>query len=584
MAQLMAQVSPVDTVEQDTSGGGKVTIIIADEAYYIEEDDRTIQKLKAVIQQVELQQGNTFMYCDSATIIDNNVTAMGNVIIQQGDSVSVFSDSLYYEANTRIADLFGNVALQKGNQKLFTDQLRYHVKDRIASYYNWARINNDTTFLTSKRGFFYLKRNEAFFKDSVMVKEENFLLLSDTLQYNTKTSVATFLGPTRIKQDSADIYCEDGFYNSRTKTAQFSENAQYEKGDQKATGNLITYDGEKKVVEIQGKAYFAEGEKKARADTIRYEENIEVTSLTGNALFIDGEKEVEGPSIRYDKVKDAFSTTGRSMISDPPKLLEADTIDYLSDAGYARGNVVWRDTAEQITVWCGRANYFEADDYLKAFDERPLMMSIMEEDTMFMRSDTLVSALDTLSADSARIMLAYHRVRMFKRDLQATCDSMVYSSSDSIFILYDDPLLWSDTTQFSGDTVKMELRDGTINRVLINNNGFINNTTDELLFNQVKGRQVVAYFFEKQLERMHVSGNAEAVYYLQDEEDAYIGVNKTACSEMMMYFGDNKVEKITFYQRPSGKFIPAEDANHEALKLQGFRWEKNSRPKGVDDL
>ena len=232
VVELSAQTIAVDTLGKDTTQKDKVTIIIADEAYYIEEADRTIQKLIAVIQQVELQQGNTFMYCDSAIIIDNDVIAMGNVIIQQGDSVSVFSDSLYYNAETRIADLFGDVAMQKGNQKLFTEQLRYHVKDKVASYYDWARINTDSTFLTSKRGFFYLKRNEAFFKDSVMVREDNFLLLSDTLQYNTKKRIATFLGPTRIQQDSADIYCESGFYNSRTKTAEFRQNAQYEKGDQ----------------------------------------------------------------------------------------------------------------------------------------------------------------------------------------------------------------------------------------------------------------------------------------------------------------------------------------------------------------
>ncbi|NJK82585.1 MAG: hypothetical protein HC912_01010 [Saprospiraceae bacterium] len=148
-----------------------------------------------------------------------------------------------------------------------------------------------------------------------------------------------------------------------------------------------------------------------------------------------------------------------------------------------------------------------------------------------------------IKIDSARILVAYPDVRIFKSDLQAICDSLTYSTRDSIFRFFENPLIWSDTSQFSADTIRLVLKDEKIDRIFLLDESFIINSPDEKYFNQIKGKNIVATFAESELRKMQVEGNAESVYYAIDATQAYVGVNKAICSEMLLYFGNNKIEK-----------------------------------------
>lgn len=549
---------------------------------------KTFQKL---IGNVELHQDSVFMYCDSALIEDDiRVLAQGNVIIQQGDSLSVFSDSLNYDGIQRIADLYGDVILVTAEQKLFTNHLTYNLRTKTATYFEGATIVNGETQLTSKRGYYYVDRNEAYFKDSVVVVDSLFGLRSDTLLYNTSTDVVTFLGPTVISTDSSRVYCEAGFYDTQNNLAEFKKNAQYEKGAQRATAKTIRYDGNKKEYTLEGDARFREEERLAIADVIRYNEVQDKTYLEGNASFKDAARDIVADEIVYDARKDTYSTRGRSRISDPPQILEADQVDYREELGLgiAVGNVTWRDTSAELTIICEEAEYNRETGYLKASGGkmgRPLLISMMEDDSLFMTSDTLYSTrADSAQSDSSRLLLAYQDVRIYKSDLQVICDSMAYSTVDSIFRFYRAPVIWSDTSQFSADTIFMQMADQTIDKIFLRQNSFIINSPDELYFNQIKGKFITATFREGNLRVMDVKGNAESVYYALDEQNAYIGVNKTVCSDMILYFGDNEIDRIKFLVQPQGDTYPMTRIDHEEIKIKGFNWNTTYRPEGMLDL
>lgn len=598
-----SSLSAQDDPPADTGKKSPILVDYSDLLEYIQ-GDSTLQVLKG---NVELRQDSVYMYCDTATIInEKNLIAEGNVIIQQSDSLSVFSDSLAYNGNSKIANLYYNVVLVNKDQKLFTDSLNYDLNTKIAKYNSGALLTNDTTQLRSKRGEYFVNSNEAFFKDSVTIVNPDFELKADTLAFNTETQVATFLGPTLINQNGSRIYCEAGFYDARNKLAEFRENAQYikEEEGQIATGEIIRYDGEKKEVTISGDAVFIEEDKEAKGDIIRYDENNEVVFLEGNASYKDEKQFITSDSIRYDSGNDAFATVGRSFISDPPQILEADQVDYDSErgVGIALGDVIWQDTSSKVTIMCAEAEYGKTEDFLKAFggrNDRPLMITEIDGDSLFLTADTLFSmrdtaalaafAADTLRADTiqpdtARMLIAYHDVRIFKNNLQAVCDSMKYSDADSIFRFFDDPIIWSDTSQFVADSINIFLADGQIDKIFLNKNALMLNSPDEAFFNQIKGKQVTVRFDSSEVRTMFVEGNAEAVYYALDEEDAYIGVNKTACSEMLVLFGNNEVETITFYQSPTGQLLPMKLANHDEIQLEGFRWEIARRPEDIDAL
>ncbi len=570
--------------EQDTSKEESDLVMIdhADVAIGITGEGRQLFK---EVRQVELRQGNVYMYCDSAFLYDNNdVRAWGNVIIQQGDSVNIFSDSLLYYGFDKKADLFGEVVLESENQKLFTNKLTYDLTTKVATYFNGATLTNDTTQLKSKIGYFYVDQNEAFFKDSVTIVDPEFELKTDTLKFDTKNKIAYFLGPTLIAQNEGKIYCEDGFYDTRNKQAEFTKNAQYQKEEQKAWADVMQYDGNIKETTLIGNARFIDGEKRAKADVIRYEEENEITNLEGNAFYEDEKQVISSERIRYDSKNEVYTTVGRSRMVDPPQILEADNIDYDGTIGIAVGNVVWQDTVENISIsHCDSATYIKDQDFFKAMGGRPLLTTLMDGDTLLLTSDTLL-AFKQNPEDSIRTLIANKDVRLLKSDLQAVCDSLVYSEIDSLFKFYKDPIIWSDTSQFSADTIHIQLVEKKIDRIYMYRNSFMINSPDEIYYNQIKGKNITVFFKDEEVHRMKVVGNAESVYYALDDDDAYIGANKTVASEMMLYFGSNEITNIKFYNQAKAKFSPIQKAIDSELRLKGFFWEKKRRPKTLEDL
>ena len=591
-----------------------IHILGADELAYSLIGADTIQRL---VGDVRLNQDTVFLYCDSAIILNSTrVSAKGRFILQHGKSTTIFADSATYRGDTKIADLFVNVSLLRGNQKLFTDLLSYNTTTKIATYLTGATLTDDTTHLTSIKGYYHADTDDIFFKDSVVVVSPDFTLKTDTMKFNASRKVATFLGPTLIVQDTAKIYTEAGFYDINKKKAEFTKNPQYVKNTQKAWAELMAYDGHLSEVTLIGNAHSEDTSSVANAHLIRYNEKTEVTFLAGNAFIQDKDRTITGDSVTYDARNETYSTRGRSHILDGSQVLDADMVDYdkTKEIGIARGNVIWQDTTEHLTVVCEFAEHSKKKNYLKASGGklgRPLLIKEVDNDSLYVVADTLLSfrpeeiskeRQDTLQVaqpdtsavtttkpadekpDSTRTILAYHDVRIFKSDLQAVCDSLAYSTLDSMFRLYNHPVVWSDTSQFKADTVLMQLANDKIDRIFLRNESFIVNSPDEIFFNQIKGKNSIAFFEEGEIRRVRVEGNAESVYYALDDEDAYIGVNKTVCSEMMIFFGNNEVEGIRFYADPKATLFPMKKADHEGLKMPGFSWEIKRRPQSVDDL
>lgn len=144
--------------------------------------------------------------------------------------------------------------------------------------------------------------------------------------------------------------------------------------------------------------------------------------------------------------------------------------------------------------------------------------------------------------------------------------------------------MWADTTQMSSDTIRIQMKNEAIDRVFLEQKAIIINSEDDGFYNQIKGKKITAFFKEDAIDRMLVEGNAESIYYGLDENGAYVGVNKTACSEMMIYFKDGEADRIKFLVQPQGAADPMKDVDHNSMRLDGFKWIFDARPKGLDDL
>jgi len=608
--------SKLPTSTNNATDTSKITILKADVGEFIVVKNETVRKL---LGNVLLKDNDALIFCDSA-ILDNvnNVFARGKVIIQQPDSVTMFADSVIYNGATRQADMFGDVILVDKSKKLFTQKLHYDFIPKIATYNTPGLLDNGRSLLKSQRGQYFVQTHDALFKSKVIVSDRDFDLKTDTLRFNTQSQIAYFLAPTLVYlKDTARFYTEGGFYNTATDQAEFHPNAQYEKKDRTGTADTILYDARTHEVTLIGQAQVRDSTRTARAKTIRYNTQTEATQLEGKAFYKDTAKTVDADTIRYETKSGNYVTRGRTQIENNKQFIEADAIDYdkKDSIGVATGNVIWRDTANKTTLTCARMEYAQERDYIKASGNRPILASLVDKDTLWLRadtiisykhltptvltwdSDTLVSKLSTnnesqdslkqrtiTKPDSARTLLAYHHVRMYKKTFQSVCDSLSYSERDSIFKLFVNPFVWSDTAQLKGDTIHLLEKNKHVDRVLLKQNASIINSTDEKFFNEITGRNITAFFVKDSLDHLRVIGNSESVYYVQDEKNAYVSVNKIICSEIEVYFRRNKVDKIKFFKQPKATMFPMKQANHEALKLKNFIWETQSRPKNQYEL
>ena len=577
-------------VAQEEAAKEVVSIDHADELRLLSKG--TVQRLVGA---VELSQDSIFMYCDSAELVSEvQLYAYDKVVIQQGDSIAAFSEYLDYNATTHLAKLERDVTLKRGLTELFTDKLDYNLATKLATYHTGGRVTNGTTELSSTHGYYYADNKNVYFRDSVVVVDDRFEMRADTLRYDLANERVYFLGPTVIRSDTHNIYCEDGYYDVALDEAVFRTNAQYRSGDRLAAADSIRYFGSQELYILEGGAYVAEGEfQRATADRINYFRAADRYQLEGNARVVDSVQTVTGDTIDYRADSQSYAVTGgRPTVSNPPMIMTADRMfsDELSGLGRASGSLVWRDTSANLTIEAEEADYSQGTGYLKAYGGargRPLLTTLLDQDTMFMAADTLLSyrgiEIDA-AGDTVRHLAAYRDVRILKRDLQAVADSLSFNTVDSVLTLYDNPVLWQDSSQLTGDTIDLYLRNRAADRVHLKRNAMVLTTPDLIFFNQVKGKDIIAHFDSSQLERTEVIGNAEAIYYAQDEAGAYIGVNKTACSRMVLFFLDGGVNRIKFLSAPSGRLDPMLAVDHEAMRLDGFNWDPSRKPLVLSDL
>jgi lipopolysaccharide export system protein LptA len=174
----------------------------------------------------------------------------------------------------------------------------------------------------------------------------------------------------------------------------------------------------------------------------------------------------------------------------------------------------------------------------------------------------------------------YYNVRIFRNDVQGVCDSLVYTSRDSVMSMYSKPVLWAEQNQLSGEFIQAFTINKKIDRVHIQRAAMAVQQEDSLYFNQLSGKEIIAYIDSGELRRVNVNGNAETIYFPKDEADSsLIGINKTESSYVIMYLKDRKIERIVMTAATSGIMYPLEQLSGGDLYLKNFFWLKHERPE-----
>ncbi|MDD6952360.1 MAG: OstA-like protein, partial [Parabacteroides sp.] len=239
--------------EQD-SVSVKKTKVYLEHANTLSFDQDIKPDAQILVGDVCFRHDSSYMYCDSAYFYEasNSLEAFSNVRMEQGDTLFVYGQYLYYDGNTQIARLRDLVRMENRQVTLFTDSLNYERIPNIGYYFEGGMIVDSLNQLSSFYGQYSPATKLAIFNDSVRLENPNFTLYSDTLHYNTESKISTILGPSVIVSDSGTIHSSKGWYDTVHNTSMLLDRSEIVSGNRFLTGDSIAYDREQGFGEVFG--------------------------------------------------------------------------------------------------------------------------------------------------------------------------------------------------------------------------------------------------------------------------------------------------------------------------------------------
>jgi lipopolysaccharide export system protein LptA len=306
--------------------------------------------------------------------------------------------------------------------------------------------------------------------------------------------------------------------------------------------------------------------------------------------------------------------TKRTTIEDGSLTVTGDLIANDDQSGIVqiRGRGVLRDTAKGISILANEIFVNKNTDAFLA-TVKPLMIVKQEADSIYITADTLFSArlsdlkkgTDTtqnnvidsstkksIKKDTAankndstnRYFEAFRHVRVFSDSVQSISDSLFYSFKDSTFQLFQNPVVWSNGSQITGDTIHLYTKNKKAERIKVFENSFLVNALDSGIYNQIKSSRMDGFFKEGVIDSVRAKGYAECIYYLQDEDSAYSGINETTSDIMDVYFQNNELAKVVFRSSVKGTLWPIRQKSPSEMRLKNFQWLEAKRPKTKYEL
>ena len=520
---VCAQVQQVQvTTPSDTTR--TIQIVSAENFRQITVNDSTV--LETLAGNAVVRQGNTTLSGDSI-VLDMRLgiaEVFGNVHINDADTVNTYAQYLKYIGNERVAYLKKKVKLTDGKAQLFTENLEYNLQTGIATYKDGGRVINGKTVLTSRDAVYYSDTKDVFFQKEVHLTDPKYDMTADSLRYNTAFKNAYFISPTHIISDDGIIDTRSGSYNLETGEAVFLDKTTFRDSTRFISGNKVAFDEKSGIVQIEGNGKFVDS--------------------TNNVIIL-------GNQLLIDKKNSTFLATRK-----PVMILYKD-----NDSTYVAAD----------TLFSGRRMY-----------DSTLQKEVNTTDTLHQEIKVNTA---TKATDSIRYFLGFHNVRIFNDSLQAVSDSMYYSTEDSVFKLFQKPVCWNDRTQISGDTMYLFTENQQAKRLYVFNNSIVINRTREGFYNQLSGRNMNGYFKDGNIDYIRTKGSpAESIFYPQDDDSAYIGMNRSKGDQIDIFFVKKELNKIKFVNDVDGILYPLRQIPEEVRYLKNFLWQDSRRPKNKLEL
>lgn len=466
--------------------------------------------------QVQFEHQGADLWCDYAIFYqkENRLKAVGNIRLQQGDSIQMTSEKVDYDGNIKLAKAWGNVILeQTPGMRLETDTLRFNREKQEAYYQDYGKVIDSVNILTSQVGRYFMETKKYQFLDSVHIDNPDYILDSEQLDYYTSSKNAYMYGPSTVTGETYKIYCERGFYDTKVESGY--------------------------------------GIKNTRID---YNDRI-----------------IVGDSVYFNKAREFASATN---------------------------NIVITDTVNNGILRAHYAEVFKAKDSVFA-TKRAVAINMVENDSLYMHGDTLMIT----GVPDKRILRAFRNAKFYKTDLSGKADSIHVDQESGLTQLIGKripeaakekdwpkfyPIIWNADNQMTGDSIHLISNTKTekLDSLKVLDNAFIVSidTIGKTGYNQAKGKDLFGKFLNNELDEIDLIKNTEVIYWMYNDDQELIGINKTICSKINITLENNDVEDLTFYIEPDGDIFPEADLPENSRILKGMVWRGDERILTKDDI
>ena len=535
----------------------------------------------------------TKLICDTALwdVDANVIKAIGHVRIIQNRTV-LTSDNLDYYIGSSLAEFRGSlVQLQdKDRNTLRTRNLDYDTADSVAIF-----------------------RNGGSFRD-----KDGQIIESDIGRYDAKTKTFRFFRDVNMYTDSVFVKTDDLDFNTETSIAVFGTGTHAWRGDNMLSANAGSYNRAAEVFTFMKNVHLLTLNQEAWSDTLVYERAFNNAEMFGNVELLDTTRNVAAVA-GYMQYVDSLERI--RMLRDPSVIAVFEQ-EGTKDTVYVRGDelLYWAvprcDVSENEVTKSQKRMEELAVDPVAEYRRKAYEAAVSaaedakrkreEEDPNFKGSRpkggpyaepifqvpdssaaAQVDTTDSALSDSTKIgfLLGLRNVKVFRKDMQVVCDSLVYNDLDSLVRLYRSPIVWNEIRrQYSADSITVVLKNRALEKASLMSNAFIVVQEDSLCFDQIRGTEMMAYFDSTgTLRRFDSMGGASGLFFLE-EKGAFATVNKFEAKMLSATFIKGNINDLVYYEQVKSDAYPAVQLKKDERILKGFEWQPEKRPKGPEDI
>lgn len=445
------------------------------------------------------------------------------------DSMYMYCDSALIYEKTNSVEAFSNVRMEQGDTLfIYGDYLNYNGETQLAMLReNVKLINRKTILTTDSLNYDRLYNLGYYFEGGTLTDEEN-ILTSDWGEYSPATKIAVFNHEVKLANPRFTLY----------------------------------------------------------SDTLKYSTDSKIATILGPSNIVNEKNHIYSERGFYNTAKDRAQLLDRSVLTNEGKKLVADSLFYDRKTGYGEAfyNVVMNDTINKNMLTGDYCFYNELTESALA-TQKAVAIDYSQGDSLFMHADTLKMNSYFVKTDSAyREMKAYHKVRIFRKDIQGVCDSLLFSSKDSCLRMYHDPIIWNEKQQLLGEEINVYMNDSTIDWAHIINQALTVEQKDSIHYNQISGKEIKAYFQGGEARKIDVIGNVLVIYYPEEKDSTMIGMNTSETSLLNLHLMNRKMEKMVMSPKSNGTLYPMDQIPVDKMKLPTFVWFDYIRPQNKEDI